>query len=578
MMNRSLYLRFLFAAAASLGAGLVPVSAGAQSKKQSPPAKKKPQPAKKQPPPAQTKPATATTQAQPRPAKMWGDKNYNPEFFDLKPPVSQVLEGERGAVQVLAPVEGRLAHAFYLYRPDRKLPYDPVWDSAYDSYLALHDLHVGQMEANTLTFPTRVPPIVKGQLPRYARGQIWDPLFSPDGRYLLFKYGTPTDPEDGNILYILDTQTQKMRQVPEPFRAQLSYEYISWSPDGKYLACVLGGNRWGEVNVIHGPDTAYIGPLTLYVVDWRAGKWHEVARNDTLRGPFRWAAPHTLVYGMMPTAPPANSDKAPGVKPSRPELYQYSVETQTSRLVMRDGFLPTPSPSGRWVAFFGAENAEAAALPLKEDWPDDPSNVALLVAPLPDSPNSAVRPEFLSAQPWQAKERVVVNNEEKVFPEVFWLPDEKHLITLKQVQWGIIEIATDKFTQINKAEVQLWDLTDALAGKGAPRHKLLTTITAQDFERAQRSPVDGAFRGLHLSEDGKTFYITTSEFIERDPLNGILYLNKTTLKTVDVETGKVTDIVQTTGDAGIDWYNGTTNGGMVPPVPTDREARSSPNS
>jgi hypothetical protein len=494
--------------------------------------------------------AHAQTQTQKQRApKMWGDKNYNPEYFDLKPPVAQPLEGDRGAVQVLTPVAGRLAHAFYLYRPDHKLPDDPTWESAYDSYLAFHDLHVGQKQASTLTFPTHVPAPPKKLITHVSRAQIWYPRFSPDGRYLLFKYGHPTSSLGPNTLYVLDTQTLKMRRLPDPPPHTLNYEYVSWSPDSNYVAFVIGGDRYGQVLNIQGPDVVNIGPLTLYISEWRTGKWYEVARNDTIRGPFRWTAPHTLVYGLMP---PTN-DKFQNAKRPRPNLYEYSVEKQSSRIAMRDGFLPVPSPSGRLVAFFGAENTEAAALTLKEDWPDRPSNVALIVAPLPATGEPIVSSGFLSDQPWKAKERIVVNNEEHAFPEVFWLPDEKHLITLKQVQWGEMNPTTKDFLQINKAEVRLWDLTDALAGKGSCHYKLLATLTAQDYERAPRSPMDGAFRGLHISADGKTFYLVTSEFTGRDPLNGILYLNRTILKGVDVETGKVTDIAQTLGDVGIDW-------------------------
>ena len=461
------------------------------------------------------------------------------------------MEGERGTPTILTPAEGRIAHAFYLYRPDRKLPYDPIGDSAYDAYLALHTLHEGEAQAATLTFPTQVPPIIKGQIPRYARGQIWYPRFSSDGHHLLFKYGSPTDPEGPNILYVLDTQTKKMRQVPDPPPHTLNYEYITWSPDGNYLAYVIGGNRYGQVNVIHGSGEVYIGPLTLYVVNWRTGKWLRVATNDTLRGPFRWAGAHTLLYGMMPDA-----QIAPSMPLARPNLYAYSLETQTSRLAMRDGFLPTPSPSGRLVAFFGAENSDAAALQLRKDWPDAPSNVALMIAPLPAA-KETVDAAFLTAEPWKAPARRVLTNEPNAFPDVFWLPDEKHLVTLQQTQWGQVDNKTKEFTQLNRAEVRLWDLSAALAGTGKPKSQLVATVSATDFTRAPRSPVDGAFRGLHLSADGKTFYLTTDEYTGIDPLNNILYLNKTTLKAVGVESGQVTDIAQVVGDVGVDWSENT---------------------
>lgn len=59
---------------------------------------------------------------------------------------------------------------------------------------------------------------------------ILKPQFSPDGRYVLFQFGTPFNTSNFHKLYVLDTQTQALKQLPI---GAISYKYASWSPDGE---------------------------------------------------------------------------------------------------------------------------------------------------------------------------------------------------------------------------------------------------------------------------------------------------------------------------------------------------------
>lgn len=428
-------------------------------------------------------------------------------------PLASVVEGERGNLQLDNPLKGKVVQGLWVFAEEK--------DRFYPTYLILHELKsLASDDVSTLTFPvTRPKPLYE---------VVWEPQFSPDGRYIVFKYGVPTSFDLPYALFVFDTVTQELRQVTSQ---DVSYNQISWSPDGKYIAYITGGDALGDVNSIRGDETLYTGPLRLVVCEWRTGRKQVVATNDALRGPLKWTAPHTLVYSALETQLVGTSqqeysklqtEKKPttSLRHLRPNVYGYSIEEGRSRLLFEDGFRPTPSQNGEWIAFFGSETPKVAPT-LKEDWLDNPVGMALSVIKKDGS------------------ERTALNLEEGTYPFVNWLPDGKHLLTIKQIKFG----------KLGRAQIKEWNIETG-------KFRIVAELTAEDFKSVPRSAADPQFLPLYLSSDGQQLVVAVSEAVGRDPLlsTGMLLLSKTTLQNININSGVVKPIAHTFGDSGLDWH------------------------
>ncbi|MBV9867823.1 MAG: hypothetical protein JO316_20920 [Abitibacteriaceae bacterium] len=449
------------------------------------------------------------------------------DLITLSPPINGIVLGERGQLQVIHSRSGRMAHAIVV-RPKK---------SNCLSYLALHI--VEPTTVSTLTYQVNEPvnpgPEIDAQGARIA----FDPQFSPDGRYVLFKYGEPIS-EDGTYrLYVLDIITNSLSLASDKY---LTYRVVSWAPDSNYIAFVEGGDADGR-DFFH---DLYNGPLHLYVCNWRTGEAHLAVSNDILKAPFSWLAPHTLLYGILSEQgqkivverlkammegtnqkqqshanrqAQVNAAKANVVQPEpRPNLYAYSFENQTSKLLFKDGYLPAPAPDGQHLAFFGSEHPEKP-YPLRYGWEESPQGASLAVARLDGS------------------QRIALNVEGDDYPSIFWLPDNQHFLTFEQM----------KPSPNAQAEVRNWDVKT--------RHfKRLALLQAKDYTQAPRRGVEPQFSPRRLSSNSDTLFVCVTEFTGRNP--GSAFVNETSsLEAVEVNTGKVTIIAQAKDDDGVDWYD-----------------------
>ena len=198
-------------------------------------------------------------------------------------PISQPLAGKLGQIKIITPSNGKLAHAFAILRKP---------GSNTSSYLALHDMTDTNNRESTLTYLINKLKITSLDENEDTTRLVYDPQISPNGRYVLFKYGQPW--LNGLYrIYVLDIISRSLNLASKVY---LRYKFVSWSPDSRYIAFAEGGDNEG--NTIGWPDS-YIGPINLYVCDWKTKKSSLVASNDTIRGPFRWLVPHELVYGLL---------------------------------------------------------------------------------------------------------------------------------------------------------------------------------------------------------------------------------------------------------------------------------------
>lgn len=404
------------------------------------------------------------------------------------------------------------------------------------SYLVVHDSRaldeiqgVIQKQA-VLFYPVQKSP----QFSKYY--EVFTPMLSPDRRYILFKFGDIWKQHEMYWLYVLDTQTNKLSLVSNK---RLAYNFVSWSPDSNYIAFIEGGDSSGNTVEYTAEQNVYFGPLKLYVCDWRKEKSYLVASNDTLSGPFSWFAPHTLLYGALSTEgqkvleeqklkrwqdQEKVDNKTPVTQPQqtaiipRPDVYEYSVEEESSKLIIKDGYHPTPSPDGKWIAFYGSEDTQKP-VPLRVGWQNDAQGSALLLARR------------------DGTGRVALTQETGIYPLIRWRLDNTSLLTVQPV----------KNSPDAEAEVKEWDVE-------TQRFRAIATLKAHDYKASKISFVSPKFLPVEVTETPASLYVFVSERVSQYP--GIaLSVILQTLYLIDLSKGTVTSVAKIKGATGVDWQS-----------------------
>ena len=185
-------------------------------------------------------------------------------------------------------------------------------------------------------------------------------------------------------------------------------------------------------------------------------------------------------------------------------------------MIIKDGYLPTPSPDGEWIAFFGSESTDKP-LPLRIGWERDPQGAALVVARIDGSG------------------RVALNEQGGTYPPIVWLNDNSHFLTLNQV----------KESPNAQTDILMWDIT-------TQRFSNVGSLQAKDFKEINRSIVEPQFLPLRLSADGKKLIVFVTEYVSKDPITKYL-VTRGSLESVDLSRGAISLIFQTNDDFGIDW-------------------------
>lgn len=240
-----------------------------------------------------------------------------------------------------------------------------------------------------------------------------EPQFSPDGKYVAFKIGDLSGQYPNYHLYVLDLSKDKLVLAS---KKTFNMPRLSWSPDGKYICLIRGGDAKG----LHYHEGESL--LNLVSLDWRSGRETIVAKDDKVALGFDWAAPHTLFYT-------AGSEAANQAKTSesinRPlsSIYSMDVEQGKRELLLDEAFNPVVSPSGKRVAFFGPEISNKSSKNLRRS-----SKPALSVV----------------QRDGQGRESLNVQSGE--LPFIAWNQDEKQILTVaggedgargQVLQWNI---------------------------------------------------------------------------------------------------------------------------------------------
>ncbi len=434
-------------------------------------------------------------------------------------------------LQVLQPVAGHEAHNLWTSLSNTTKP----------SFLLLNRFD-DRGKIKTAAFPVIKPTISSDADSFDARAlqgrSVTDPQFSPDGRYLVVKFGEIASPGVFR-LYVVDVETGQAKLASSLY---LDYYAVTWSPDGNFLAFARSSApnpRFYDFGRNVGGD------LQLFICNWRTGQTLHVASSPSLRGPWAWRSGHNLLFSSLSPqnekffhdprretgvefvrgAPVAweRLRGGPKCRPITPGTYEYSVETRSSRLIRRDAFLPVSSPDGKRLAFFSSGDAQRPRV-LNEYWSDSPSSTYVAVDP--SSNSDEVR--YGSAR----SRRIVLSEHKGAYPTLLWLPDGK-LLVLEQM-------AKSANT---KLKIKEWNTNTR-------RSRLVATLDARDPEAA-RSPSDPVFQALSLSKDAKHLMILVDEYYSLGHNKGVL--NQDTLEDVDLGTGQVTPAGKVRAARGIAW-------------------------
>jgi len=367
-------------------------------------------------------------------------------------------------------------------------------------------------------------------------GAPYDPQFSPNGRFVLFKFGVigASVPFE---MYVLDVQRGIVRRVDDPKGQPYfpTFTELCWSPDSNYIA-------WVDNLGILGERIDLAQPGALRVCNWRTGQSQVVATGDEVRYSFSWSAPHTVLWSQLPLhptllpAPPTSSsplDKQPGrlrqageepLVKEHPDLFEVdaSQATATPHEVLRDAFRAVVSSSGKHLAFFGSYDI-SKPYPLRFTW-DTVSGSAM----------------YLSVANRDGSQRQALNIQPGGYPQLLWQHDDRHLLSLE-----IKHTAAYDIYALNKPHS--FDIT--------LRQFDLTTNKMRIL--AESLPGGDDDRLLSVSADDRTLYLFTNEALDeiKNKIFSGAYKVGNSIIAIDLQSGKRTTIAQTINSLGLDWHD-----------------------
>jgi len=353
-------------------------------------------------------------------------------------------------------------------------------------------------------------------------GAPYVPQFSPDGRYVLFKFGMigASVPFE---MYILDVQRGVVKRVDNPQGQPYvpTFTELRWSPDSNYLAWVdnldIVGNRIDNAQ-----------PGALRVCNWRTGQARVVATGDEVRYSFSWAAPHTLLWSQLPPNPtllpaPPNSDSAEPLVKEHPNLFEVDAGKATAKphQVLPDAFRAVVSPSGKKLAFFGSYDISKPD-PLRFLW-DTVAGSAM----------------YLSVANRDGSQRQAFNIQPGTYPQLLWQHDERHLLSLEIEHTDAYDIENQNRPGSFNITLRQFDVTT---------HKVRFL--------ADSLPGDDNDRLLSISSDDQTLYLFTGESLDliHNSVFGGAYKVGNSIIAIDLKTGEKTLVARTINALGLDWH------------------------
>lgn len=417
----------------------------------------------------------------------YADKASSKELIRIEPPV--VVKGVDGEI--------------------RNLDQHHLSFSARAIYSILDDAVSSDIYITTYSLWPKKKAVTKRYHVANSGNVVFAPQFSPDGAKVLFKVGWPYDSHSMYKMYLWDIKTNDVHEVRMPFSSfdvtadtfqnkkaaplQYSFPIVQWSPNGQYLSYIRGGDVYGHI--------IYDGHVFLDAFDLQHVIRRFLVRNDGVPYGYSWTSDNNILYST--------------IESSTIDIYRISPEARNRKLILKNAYRPTPSPDGSKIAFFGPEHFETP-IKLKEGYLDirRPHGLSLTVANA-DGTN-----------------RKALNREELYYPEVIWMPDSKHLLTMDPGTSYTSDNDKPTGKMSTNSKVTLWDIETG-------RRKHICDIPAQDVQFIDRSPITQQFTPLQLSENGKILFVGVSEITQGQADRNSQYMS---IKAIDIPPGEIYDI------------------------------------
>ncbi len=413
----------------------------------------------------------------------------------------------------------------------------------YDDFAAYRDERFAEHDTGSHIFVRPVGSAISSSV--YAAtwikpfgGGAYAPQFSPDGRFVLWKFGMLAFSHSFYEIYVLDLKTAIVRRVEDVAGKayKIRFRDVRWSPDSNFLA-------WIEDLDVNGNRVDFDQPASIRVCNWRTGQSHIVATGDGMRYAFSWTGKHTLLWSqlplhptLLPAPPTSSSPKASGQLPSaedeplikeHPSLFEVDAGNATAKSheVLPDAFRAVVSPSGGKVAFFGSYDI-LKPYPLRHDW-DQVSGSAM----------------YLSVANRDGSHRQFLNIQAGEYPQVLWQHDDQHLLTVEVVQGK-------PYTQEELNQVK----SDVPVGVA---YHYVTTLRQFDIlthkVRVVSDSLISSAKMLGVSSDDQTLFFSADKIIGRSKTQreGIIQWS---LIALDLKTGKQILMAQTINALGLDWH------------------------
>jgi hypothetical protein len=357
---------------------------------------------------------------------------------------------------------------------------------------------------------------------------VYAPRQTRNRNTILFLFGNPSTTFVAQWLYTLDVEKQKLQRASDSVFANPTF---SSSPDGRYVFFLLGGNEWGGTTYAIANQSIDLAPVTLSCCDLQKRLECVVGGLDETTSanaePVQWTYPHTILYSKVRPVPTKIKDKSSlnnsktlsgknDTLIQRPDIYEWDAQTQKISQTIEDGFLPTPSPDGSFVAFFGSEDVSQPHN-LHSDWQESANGMALTIAH-PDG-----------------SERTVLDVLQGHYPKIIWLPGDAHLLTLQQTQ-----------ERPNaKAELKEWDIRNQTFRRVADFQATDKVEMVYPFKEPNIIP-------LGLTNNGQSLWVATEELTGIDAQSPV-YNSQTTLNLVDLKSGVIAPVITMKNIFSFDW-------------------------
>lgn len=394
------------------------------------------------------------------------------------------------------PMRGTLAYITLIAYPDK-----PEAQSFFVFHAAGSSPRVNNIATSAVTYPLN------------AWGQAFEPQFSPSGNRILFKCGTAWGGRSVFYLFLWDFKAGRVSQILVPKTESLSFRRVSWSPDGRQIAYVTGGDADGY-------EDRWTDLMRLNVHNLVTGKNRFIAQNTGVKH-FAWTPQGTLLYTFAPPYTYKYISPAPGSNTYQPvhlRLYEALMDGRLPHKItmdVADQGNPVPSPDGKQIAFLGWQKAGAGNV----------LNRRFGIWLYRRSDHSR---RLLWALPFQSSAVA-----EGTVPDLLWTPDSRNLIVVAKTYTAEHPNAKTRLLKgkgLGKAII--WRVA---VGRSRKARQKLATLTAQDAWADSRGDLDTQFSPLTITRSGQKLLLNVSEYVSGSTSG---FIEDRRLLSVDLKNGR----------------------------------------